>query len=61
MRGTAPQPPGPNILHQAQIDVTVKGKKKLTVSGAAFQGALLSVWLGPKPPNAGLKKGLLGQ
>ncbi len=39
----------------------INGKDKLTVAPAAFAQALFSVWLGPKPPNANLKKGLLGQ
>lgn len=37
------------------------GKEKLTIDGPAFAEMLFSVWLGPKPPNASLKKGLLGQ
>ncbi len=37
------------------------GKERLTISGPAFAEMLFSVWLGPKPPNASLKKGLLGQ
>jgi hypothetical protein len=40
---------------------TMNGKDKLTIPGPAFGPVLLSVWLGPKPPNADLKKGLLGQ
>jgi len=40
---------------------TINGKEKLTIAGAAFGQVLFSVWLGPKPPNAGLKKGILGQ
>jgi hypothetical protein len=39
----------------------INGKDKLTIAGAAFGQVLFSVWLGPKPPNAGLKKGILGQ
>lgn len=39
----------------------INGKDKLTIAPAAFAQALFSVWLGPKPPNASLKKGLLGQ
>ncbi len=39
----------------------VNGKDKLTIASAAFSHTLFSVWLGPKPPNASLKKGLLGQ
>jgi len=41
--------------------LTIKGQDKLTIAGAAFGQMLFSVWLGPKPPNSGLKKGLLGQ
>lgn len=41
--------------------VSIKGNDKLTVADPAFGQMLFSVWLGPKPPNAGLKKGLLGQ
>lgn len=35
-------------------------KEQLTVPNPAFAEMLFSVWLGPKPPNASLKKGLLG-
>jgi len=41
--------------------VALNGKEKLTVAGPAFAQVLFSVWLGPKPPTADLKKGLLGQ
>ena len=37
------------------------GKKKLgTIAGADFARAIFSIWLGDKPPNQGLKVGLLG-
>ena len=39
----------------------INGNDKLTIAGSAFAPVLLSVWLGPKPPNADLKKGMLGQ
>jgi hypothetical protein len=39
----------------------INGHDKLTIAGPAFGPVLFSVWLGPKPPNAGLKKGMLGQ
>jgi hypothetical protein len=42
------------------VEVSVKGVKIDTVSGAAFQRAALSIWLGSKPPNEELKTGLLG-
>jgi Chalcone isomerase-like len=41
--------------------VTINGKDKLTIAGPAFGQAIFSVWLGPKPPTANLKKGMLGQ
>jgi hypothetical protein len=41
--------------------MTIDGRSKVTIPGLAFEQALLSVWLGPKPPNADLKKGMLGQ
>ena len=39
---------------------TVQGKEKLTIAAPGFGPLLFSVWLGPKPPNADLKQGLLG-
>lgn len=41
--------------------VAINGKEKVTIAAPAFAPVLFSVWLGPKPPNADLKKGLLGQ
>jgi Chalcone isomerase-like len=41
--------------------VTIKGKDMLTIAGSAFKPVLLSVWLGPKPPTANVKKGMLGK
>ena len=41
--------------------LAINGKEKLTIAGPAFGPVLFSVWLGPKPPNADLKKGILGQ
>jgi hypothetical protein len=41
--------------------VSLKDKEQLTIPGPSFAEMLFSVWLGPKPPNAALKKGLLGQ
>jgi hypothetical protein len=44
-----------------RVEVTDRsGKKREPIQGAAFQKALLRVWLGPKPPCAGLKEGILG-
>ena len=41
--------------------LTINGKQKVTIAGPTFGQVLMSVWLGPKPPNADLKKGMLGQ
>ena len=41
--------------------VSINGQNKVTIAGAAFAPVLFSAWLGPKPPNADMKKGLLGQ
>jgi len=38
----------------------INGTEKATIPGKAFAAVLFSVWLGPKPPNADLKKGILG-
>ena len=40
--------------------LAINGQDKLTIPGPAFGQLVMSVWLGPKPPNADLKKGLLG-
>jgi hypothetical protein len=52
------------VLTYAPVQGTtlaINGKEKLTIAAPAFGPVLLSVWLGPKPPNAELKKGMLGQ
>jgi len=41
--------------------LAIAGKDKLTIAAPAFSEMLFSVWLGPKPPNAALKKGILEQ
>ena len=40
---------------------TMNGQERVTIAGPAFGPVLFSVWLGPKPPNADLKKRMLGQ
>ncbi len=40
--------------------IAFRGKDKLTIPNPAFGRVLFSVWLGPKPPNADLKTGILG-
>lgn len=42
------------------VRVVSNGKGSGRVSGARFAKALLACWIGPKPPNKELKKGLLG-
>ncbi len=42
----------------AQVDV--ESAVKATIKGDDFARALVSIWLGPRPPNADLKTGLLG-
>lgn len=46
----------PGIGIQVDVNGTVKG----TIEGDDFARALLAIWLGPTPPNAELKSGLLG-
>jgi hypothetical protein len=43
------------------LTLAIKGKDKVTIPGLPFGRAMFSAWLGPKPPSADLKKGLLGQ
>ena len=40
--------------------LAINGKEKARIAAPAFAPVLFSVWLGPKPPNQDLKKGLLG-
>jgi len=41
--------------------VEIKGMEAGTFAGREFADALFAIWLGPQPPNADLKTGLLGQ
>ncbi len=38
----------------------INAKDALTIAGGGFGQVIFSVWLGPKPPNGNLKKGMLG-
>jgi hypothetical protein len=38
----------------------VNGAARGTIAGAAFNKALLKIWLGAKPAQEDLKKGMLG-
>lgn len=42
-------------------EVAVKGVVRGVIEGADFMKALWSVWLGAKPADGGLKKGMLGK
>lgn len=42
-------------------EVAVKGEVRGVIEGADFMRALWSVWLGEKPVDGGLKKGMLGK
>ncbi|HXH28779.1 MAG TPA: chalcone isomerase family protein [Candidatus Polarisedimenticolia bacterium] len=43
------------------VRVEIQGRERGMIEGADFGRALLAVWIGPRPPNAGLKAGLLGR
>ena len=45
----------------SRVDVVINDTKKATIEGTDFQRALLSIWLGPHPPNKTLKAGILGK
>lgn len=47
-------------LTSAGTQVSLNGKSLGNIEGEAFNRALLKVWLGSKPVDAPLKKGLLG-
>jgi len=42
------------------VQITVNGVQKGAIEGADFSRALISIWLGPVPPNPELKTGMLG-
>jgi hypothetical protein len=42
------------------VELMVSGESKGTIEGDDFARVLLSIWLGPEPPNPGLKTRLLG-
>ena len=42
-------------------EVAMKGEVKGTIEGKDFADALFACWIGPEPPGAAFKKGLLGQ
>ena len=48
------------IFSNSQVRVELNGANKGQILGVDFAKSLLSIWLGPDPPNEGLKIGLLG-
>ena len=42
------------------VQVVVNGDSKGTIEGQDFARVLWSIWLGPEPPNPGIKSGMLG-
>jgi hypothetical protein len=47
-------------LPHSGVQITVNGTQKGVIEGEDFSRALISIWLGPTPPNPELKAGLLG-
>jgi hypothetical protein len=43
-----------------KVDVLINDSRIDSIAGKAFQQAVLSIWLGRKPPNEALKQGILG-
>ena len=41
--------------------VSIDGRDAATIAGADFARVLFAIWLGPSPPNVGLREGLLGR
>jgi len=48
-------------LPDSGVTVSVRGKDAAVIAGDDFQRVLYSIWLGPNPPNVGLREGLLGR
>ena len=49
-----------DYLPASGTQVSVNGTARGTIAGSVFNRALLQIWLGDKPVQADLKKGLLG-
>ena len=45
---------------ESGLEVSVKGSRSGVIEGPEFARGMFAVFLGPAPPNPGLKKGLLG-
>jgi len=44
-----------------KVDIKINDALTSSVEGEGFPKAVLAIWLGPKPPNEPLKKGILGK
>jgi hypothetical protein len=44
-----------------RTEVHVRGRSMGVVTGDDFAKVMLSTWMGPSPPNAALKEGMLGK
>lgn len=42
------------------LEVSIKGSQRGAIAGPEFARGMFAVFLGPEPPNPGLKEGLLG-
>ncbi len=49
-----------DFIPNSGVSVVINNKVKGIVPGADFQKALLAIYFGDSPPNAGLKDGMLG-
>ena len=47
-------------FHADHVDFRIRGGQGGRLEGAEFSRAFLSIWIGSRPPNRGLKRGLLG-
>lgn len=47
-------------LPHSGVQISVNGVQRGIIEGADFSRALISIWLGPVPPNPELKTGMLG-
>ncbi|MGM0577895.1 MAG: chalcone isomerase family protein [Myxococcota bacterium] len=43
------------------VRLSANGKAMGTIPGEDFARVLMAIWLGPEPPNEGLKEGMLGK
>lgn len=43
-----------------RVDFRIRGGRGGVMQGEDFSRAFLSIWIGPNPPNRGLKRGMLG-